>query len=180
MYCGDMFSRQVDLAYDTLKKQVIVPMSLNNMNRIMTKSNEHISIIITTNRVAVKLDMKVVEKYIKNLNNIDSTEVINPRLPQSKSCLKILGISYFIKNIKLYISSDIVNSIIKSTHIFDNIVLSSCSQVIKASPKSNIVVWVHIWDLQNNINAKCLINRCFNIGYHIAMIKGMNMNSSIP
>ena len=61
----------------------------------MVKSNEHIaninkslkgiksnisadyiwsdnrSIVITTNKVAVELDMKVIEKYIKNLNNID-------------------------------------------------------------------------------------------------------------
>ena len=188
----------------SLRKQVIVPISLNNVNRIMTKLNKHIininrslkgikfnisvdyiwldnrDIVITTNRVAAKLDIKAVEKYMKNLNNIDSTEVINPRLLQSKSYLKILEIPYFINNIKISILSDIVDNIIKIIHIFDNIVLSLYLQVIKTSPKSNmIVVWIHIWDLKNNINTKCLINKCFNIGYYITMIKGMDMNSGV-
>jgi len=86
------------------------------------------------------LDIKVVEKYMKNLNNIDSTEVINPRLLQSKSYLKILEIPYFINNIKISILSDIVDNIIKIIHIFDNIVLSLHLQVIKTSPKSNMIV----------------------------------------
>ena len=84
--------------------------------------------------------MKVVKKYMKNLNDVDLTEVLNSRLSQSKSYLRILEISYFIKDTNLPILSDIINSVIKSTHIFDNIVLSLCSQVIKVSPKSDIIV----------------------------------------
>jgi len=79
-------------------------MSLNNVNRIITKSNEHIininrslkkikfnisvdyiwsdnwGIVITTNRVIAKLDIKIIEKYMKDLNNINLAEVIKPRL----------------------------------------------------------------------------------------------------
>ena len=98
------------------------------------------SIVITTNRVVAELNMKVVKKYMKNLNDVDLTEVLNSRLSQSKSYLRILKISYFIKDTNLPILSDIINSVIKSTHIFDNIVLSLCSQVIKVSPKSDITV----------------------------------------
>ena len=65
---------------------------------------------------------------------------MNPRLSQSKSYLKILGISYFIEDTNLSITLDIVESIIKSTHIFNNIVLASCSQVIKALSKSDMTV----------------------------------------
>ena len=97
-------------------------------------------IVITTNRVVAELNMKVVKKYMKNLNDVDLTEVLNSRLSQSKSYLRILEISYFIKDTNLPILSDIINSVIKSTHIFDNIVLSLCSQVIKVSPKSDIIV----------------------------------------
>ena len=97
-------------------------------------------IVITTNRVVAELNMKVVKKYMKNLNDVDLTEVLNSRLSQSKSYLRILEISYFIKDTNLPILSDIINSVIKSTHIFDNIVLSLCSQVIKVSPKSDITV----------------------------------------
>jgi len=52
---------------------------------------------------------------------------MSPRLPQSKSYLKILGISYFVKDTNLSISLDIVKSVIKDTYICDNTVLTSCS-----------------------------------------------------
>ena len=52
--------------------------------------------------------------------------------------------------------------------------------IIKASFKSNIaIVWVNIWDSQNSMKAKLLINKSFNIGYHIATIKETNINSGI-
>jgi len=65
---------------------------------------------------------------------------MNPRLSQSKSYLKILGIPYFIEDTNLSITLDIVESIIKNTHIFNNIVLASCSQVIKTLSKLNMTV----------------------------------------
>jgi len=66
------------------------------------------------------------EKYLKDLNDINLTNIINPRLSQFKSYLKILNILYFVKNTNLSVISDIIESIIKSTHIFNNIVLESC------------------------------------------------------
>ena len=42
-----------------------------------------------------------------------------------------------------------------------------------------IMIYVDIWDSQDNTKAKCLINRCFNIEWHIATIRGINMNPSI-
>ena len=41
------------------------------------------------------------------------------------------------------------------------------------------MVWVDIWDFQNNMKVKNLINRPFNIGCYIAMIRNTNMNPSI-
>ena len=62
---------------------------------------------------------------MKDLNDIDLTKVMNLRLSQSKSYFKILEIFYFIKNTNLSISSDIIDGIIRSIHIFDNIILLS-------------------------------------------------------
>jgi len=77
---------------------------------------------------------------MKRLNNVNSNNVISSRLPQSKLYLKILGISYFIKDTNLFITSDIIERVIKSTYIFDDIVLASQSHIIKTSSKSNMTM----------------------------------------
>ena len=77
---------------------------------------------------------------MKEFNNVNIINAISPRVLQSKSYLKILGISYFVKNTNLSIILDIIESIIKSTYILNDIVLTSYSQVIKISSKSNIVI----------------------------------------
>jgi len=75
-------------------------------------------IVITTNKITFASDMNTIEKYMKNLNDVDLNKVIIPRLPQSKSYLKILGISYFINDTNISITTDIMKTVIKSTHIF--------------------------------------------------------------
>ena len=67
----------------------------------------------------------MVKKYIKELNNVDTSNVMSDRLSQLKSYLKILGISYFVKDTNLFIISDIIGRIIKTSYIFDDIVLAS-------------------------------------------------------
>jgi len=41
------------------------------------------------------------------------------------------------------------------------------------------VIWIDICDAQSDSKAKELINTCFNIGSHIAIIRGTNMNPGI-
>lgn len=67
----------------------------------------------------------MVKKYIKKLNNVDTSNVMSDRLSQLMSYLKILGISYFVKDTNLFIISDIIERIIKTSYIFDDIVLAS-------------------------------------------------------
>jgi len=55
-------------------------------------------IIITTNKMVSILDLQTIERYIKNVNNIESNQVEVPRLPQSKSYLKIIGIPFFLED----------------------------------------------------------------------------------
>jgi len=53
-------------------------------------------IIISTNNIANPLDLQEVEKYVKNMLYMEVDQISFPRLPQSKSYLKIVGIPYLI------------------------------------------------------------------------------------
>ena len=61
--------------------------------------------------------LNMVEKYIKDLNNVDLSNIMSLRLPQSKSYLKILGILYFVEDTNLPIISNIIEWIIYSSYI---------------------------------------------------------------
>jgi len=86
-----------------------------------------------------------------------------------------------MKNTNISITSDFIEAIIKLNYIFNDLSLASKSRVIKALPKSNIVIiYLDIWDAQSGKNVKTLINRCFNVGSHITTIHGANINPGIP
>ena len=146
------------------RKQIIIPMSQDNINTIIMHANGHIfninwllksiksdvmadfihsdsrGIIVTTNKIALPFDMDTIEKYIKESDNIDSNDVSPPQLSQSKSYLKILGISYSTSNTSSSITHNQVKEIIKRTHLFNNITFASCPCIIKAFLKSDIAV----------------------------------------
>jgi len=99
------------------------------------------------------------------------------RLPQSKFYLKIIGILYLIKNTNVLTNSDFVETIIKLSYIFNDLLLTSKPRIIKASSKSDIaIVWIDIWDAQNSKNTKMLINRCFIVESHITTIYRASIN----
>ena len=126
----------------------------------------------------VSLNLNIVEMYVKNLNNIDLENIMSLQLSLFKSYLKILEVPYFLENTNLLITSNVVKEVIKKSHIFNDVFLALHPQIIKTSSKSDItVIWINIWDSQNNLKAKDLINKCFNIGCQIAIIR---MNSDIP
>ena len=58
---------------------------------------------------------------MKELNDVNSDNIISPKLLQSKLYLKILGILYFLDNTNLSIMSDIIERVIKSIYIFNDI-----------------------------------------------------------
>ena len=188
------------------RKQIIIPMSDDNISSFMKNSTLHVAninrllhnaktevladyicsdnsgITIITNKVAQQSDMSIIDQYIKNSNNINSFQVEDSCLSKSKSYLKIIGISFYPhSNSQEKLTSTDIKSILKQNHIFDNISLASKLRVIKVSPKSDMaIVWIDIWDMQSSSSAKMLINRCFNVGNYIATIRGANMNSGIP
>ena len=187
------------------RKHIIVPITENNRNFILYLADTHINIlnrhlqsikldifidciyllqndiVFTTNKVAKTSNLIIIEKYIKDLEDINEDNTITPHLPQSKSFLKILGIPYYRNNLFNSISSSQIEDIILYTAMFNNITLVLYPQIVKVSPKSNIaIIWVNIWDSQNGIKAKSIINRSFNLKRHITTVRGMNMNPEIP
>ena len=119
---------------------------------------------------------------MKNANNINILQVEDSRLPKSKSYLKIIGILYYPHtNSQEKLTLADVETILKQNHIFNNISLVSRLRIIKVSPKSDMaIVWIDIWDIQSGHNAKFLINKCFNVGNNITMVRGANMNPRVP
>ena len=76
---------------------------------------------------------------------------------------------------------DNIKKIIKASHIFNDLTLTSKSRVIKVSLTSNIaVIWIDVWNTQSRKNSKILINRYFNIRKHITTIHEVNMNPGVP
>ena len=131
------------------RKQIIISMSINSAKRVMIQSNAHIAninrllkgvkseisadyihsdnkeIVIMTNKIATFSDLNIVEKYMKELNDIELNNIMSSRLPQFKSYLKILGIPYFLEDTNLSVMLDIIKRVIKCIHIFNDIVLAS-------------------------------------------------------
>ena len=186
-------------------KQIIVPMS-NKLGKRFTKdSSSYVininhalkniksntcadficsdskEIIITTNNIASNSNLQEIEKYIKNSLAANNDSIASPRLPQSKSYLKIVSIPYFIDKSNTYVISENIEHILKNNHIFNNIILMSKPHIIKVSLKSDIViVWIDIWNNQNGNNAKKIINRCFNVGNIVTIVRGANINPGVP
>jgi len=101
---------------------------------------ENKGVVISTNKVASSLDLQSIKKYIKNIHYIEADQIKPLRLPQSKSYLKNIGISYFSKQTNAHITSDNIEKILKNNHIFNDIVLASKLKVIKVSFKSNMAI----------------------------------------
>ena len=88
-----------------------------------TQTNQH-SIVITMNKVVSLLDLQTIEKYVKNLEHNDSEDIKLPCLSQLKSYLKIIGIPYLMENTNTSINSSFVKIILKSNHIFNNMLIA--------------------------------------------------------
>ena len=132
------------------RKQIIIPMNSNNIVKFIKNSSLHITninqslrnlksevlvdfiyldlteVMVVINKITVQSDLCIIEKYIKNVDDIDSLNVEVSQLPQSKFYLKIIGIPYFFYNkSQECLSSSNVEQIIKQNQIFNNIILTS-------------------------------------------------------
>lgn len=155
----------------------------NIKSKIMTDfiCSNHQGLIITSNKVTSQSELSTIKNYIKNIDVINLENFISPYLSQSKSYLKIIGIPYIMKGTNISLYSSIIESIIWSMHIWNDMCLISKPHIIKVLPKSDmVIIWINIWDAQSGTKAKYLINKCFNISSYITTIQGVNINPSIP
>jgi len=188
------------------RKQVIILMSSENNSNFMKNLATHVvninkllrnakskilvnhiysdplGISVITNKVSQQSDLQIIDQYVKNSSDINTLQVDELHLPQSKSYLKIIGIPFFPHgNSQDHLTSSDIKAILKQNQIFNNINLASKLRVIKVSPKSDMsIIWIDIWDVQSSSKAKMLINRCFNVGRYIVTIQRTNMNSGVP
>ena len=101
------------------RKQVIIPMSAENVLSFMKNSSTNMAninrqlqntktdilvdyirsnsnrITIVTNKVAQSLDLTIIDQFVKNSSNLNALQVEESRLPKSKSYLKIIGIPFY-------------------------------------------------------------------------------------
>ena len=152
------------------RKQVIILMSSENVISFMKSSSLHVAninrllcnaksdvlvdyicsdntgIMVITSKVTQQSDMSIFDQYVKNSNDINSLPVEEPRLPKSKSYLKISGIPFFPHaNSQEKLTSNDIETILKHNHIFNNISLTSKPIVIKVLLKSDMtIVWLDI------------------------------------
>ena len=133
--------------------QALKSIKFNTCTNFIYTDNK--GVIISTNNVALNSDLQEIEKYVKNSLDTNDDGISSPRLPQSKSYLKIVGISYFVDKSNTWILSEDIKYILKNNYIFNDIILASKPCIIKVSPKSDIaIVWIDIWDIQNGNNTK--------------------------
>ena len=152
------------------RKQVIIPMSKENIDSFMKNSSLHVAninqqfhnakseilvdyihaepleITIIINKVSQQSNLMIIDHYIKNSNDVNSLQVKEPQLPKSKSYLKIISIPYYLHdNSQERLSSNDIELVLKQNQIFDNILLASKPRIIKVSPKSNMaIMWIDI------------------------------------
>ena len=147
------------------RKQVIIPMDNENNAKFIKNSAIHVTninrnlrnaksevlvnfihsnplrIMIVTNKVSFLSDLLIIENYVKNAENIDSSQVDSPCLLQFKSYFKIIDILYFLhNNIQDRLTSSNVEQVIKQNHIFNNISLTLKPRIIKMLPKLDIAI----------------------------------------
>ena len=187
------------------RKQIIIPISKENVDSFIKNSSLHISninrqfhnakseilvdyiwaeplgITIVTNKVSQPSDLMLIDQYIKNSNNVNALQIDELWLPKSKTYLKITSILYFShNNSQEHLTSNDIETVFKQNQIFNNILLASKPRDIKVSSKSDMfIMWINIWDIQSGSNAKMFINQCFNVSKYIATIRWVNINPEI-
>ena len=63
--------------------------------------------------------------FYDNSEKVNQDFIKSPCLLQLKLYLKILGLLYYVKNTNNLITSELVEEVIKESHIFNNIILAS-------------------------------------------------------
>ena len=150
--------KEVIILMDKLNTELIVKLAhihITNLNKCLKNSKADIivdfiymsnnGIIITINRPVSSSELSRIEDFLKKIDNINSDSIKGPYLPNFKSFMKIIRLPYNSKQEVLTLN--FIKGVLKETYLFKDIVLALKPCIIKAFPKSNMVmVWVNIWD----------------------------------
>jgi len=131
---------------------------------------------MSTNSVASAAELEVIKQWLKKTAGLGENTEVEPRLPQSKSFLKILGILYWDSKSSLPITPVQVETALSNSPLFEGVTLASMPRIMKALPSSDmLVIWIDIWDSQKGSKGKTLINCSLNFGYYTATVRGTAM-----
>ena len=99
---------------------------ISNVNKCLKNSKSDIianfirininRIIITINRPTSDLDLSTIEKYLKNIQNVNLDFIESPCLSKSKSYMKIIGLPYSSESGVR--TSNVMEAILKELHLF--------------------------------------------------------------
>jgi len=136
-----------NIAKEFIKDSSLHVVNINNALKVIKSSTiadfiyvENKGIVIMTNNVSSGSDLQEIEKYVKNSLSFNANKISSARLPQSKSYLKIVDISFISEKTNSHISLDEIEDILKNNYLFNNIILASKPCIIKVSPKSDIAI----------------------------------------
>jgi len=126
---------------------------------------------MSTNSVASAAELEVIKQWLKKTAGLGESTEVEPRLSQSKSFLKVLGMPYWDSKSSLPITPAQVAEALSCSPLFESVTLVSMPRIMKVSPSSDMsVIWIDIWDSQKGSKGKTLINRSFNFGRHTATV----------
>jgi len=95
---------------------------------------------MSTNSVASVAKLEVIKQWLKKTAGLGEVTEVEPRLPQSKSFLKVLGVLYWDSKTSLPVTPAQVAEALSSSPLFESITLVSMSCIMKASPSSDMSV----------------------------------------
>ena len=82
---------------------------------------------------------------MKKTAGLGEVTEVEPRLPQSKSFLKVLSIPYWDAKTSLPVTSAQIAEVLSSSPLFEGVTLASMPCIMKASPSSDMsVIWIDI------------------------------------
>ena len=105
------------------------------------------SVSMSTNSVVSVAELEVIKQWLKKTAGLGEVTEVEPRLPQSKSFLKVLGVPYWDSKTSLSVTPVQVAEALSSSPLFEGVTLASMPRIMKASPSSDMsVIWIDIWD----------------------------------
>ncbi|KXN81658.1 hypothetical protein AN958_04063 [Leucoagaricus sp. SymC.cos] len=118
----------------------------------------------STNLIPTPGKHDIIHEWLSKAIQYDKDKVPIPRVPMSKSYLKITGVNFYTPTDwhddgSNQLTADDVLYIMNRNLLFENITLTSPPHVMRATPHSDMaIIWFDIWDSQNGTNAKLLTN----------------------